>query len=246
MGGKSRGVAPTDLFAWRFLRTGARALARQRLELHVAGREHVPARGPVLIAARHYHHLYDGVALVTALDRPLHIVVGLDWVRSARGRQVMDLACGAARWPVVFRPDALERVAPGDREERAQEMRRLLRVAAAETVALLQMGRIVVVFPEGYPNVDPGFTPKRGDEFLPFQPGVIQLARLAEDRGSGPVAIIPAGFHEQRQEGGRWRVYLRFGEPVERGDPGDDRSTLAVLERAVRRLSAPPDAVRSV
>jgi len=228
----------TDLVAWRFLRTATRTLAARRLDLTVEGQEHVPTSGPVLIAARHYHHLYDGVALVSTLDRPVHIVVGLDWVQSPLGQRVMNLACGAARWPVVHRPDALDRVDVAERVASAREMTRLLRRATNDTADLLRAGRAVIVFPEGYPNIDPGFTPKRGDEFLPFQPGAIRLARVAQASGAGVVPILPAGFQYNQTAPGRWRVVLRFGPPLLLADRVHDGEARQKLERAVTRLSA--------
>lgn len=227
----------TDLVAWRFLRTATRTLAARRLDLTVEGREHVPASGPVLIAARHYHHLYDGVALVSTLDRPVHIVVGLDWVQSPLGQRVMNLACGAARWPVVHRPDALDRVDVAERAASAREMTRLLRRATKETVDLLRAGRAMIVFPEGYPNIDPGFTPKRGDEFLPFQPGAIRLARVAQGAGAGMVPIVPTGFQYNQTAPGHWRVVMRFGVPLLLADRAGDEEVRQELQRAVTRLS---------
>ena len=56
--------------SWRAMRQGCRRLAARRLELTVQGLEHVPPAGPALIAARHFHHLYDGCALLAAIPRP--------------------------------------------------------------------------------------------------------------------------------------------------------------------------------
>ncbi len=39
----------------------------------------IPSQGPGLVVARHYHHLYDGLAMFAAIRRPFHIVVTLDW-----------------------------------------------------------------------------------------------------------------------------------------------------------------------
>lgn len=215
--------------AWAFLRRGAKAIVKRRLDLTVEGIEHVPAAGPVILAARHYHHLYDGCAVLATIPRPVHILVGLDWVERRASRMAMDRLCAAARWPVVLRRDGPRPVDPGDA---ARAWRRAIR----ESVTLLHEGRVLLVFPEGYPNIDPGYTPKAGDAFLPFQPGVTRLAAMA---GSGrqPVPVVPVGIAYIR--GPRWRVALRFGQPLVVEDRASEPAALVELERRVHQLSAP-------
>ena len=215
-------------YAWHALRFGARMVVRRKLDLTVDGMKHLPEKGPVILAARHYHHLHDGCAVVAAIPRPVHILVGLDWVDNPAGRRVMDAACAAARWPVVLRrkdPDA--RV--------SSEELRALRVSMQESIELLQDGRILLVFPEGYPTIDPSYTPKANDsEFLPFQSGVVRLASAASARGVR-TPIVPVGF--EYIPGERWTVTMRFGEPVFVESRSDEPDVLDELNRQVRRLS---------
>jgi len=216
---------------WRFLHGASKVVVRRRLELRVDGLHHVPAQGPVLIAARHFHHLYDGCALLATVPRPLHILVALDWVANPMGRIVMEQACHAARWPVVERPALQGGVATKDAAF-------AFRHAARESLDLWREGRMLLVFPEGYPNIDPGFTPKRDEtEFLPFQRGYIRLVTLAAQKGM-QVPIVPAGLSYQRGE--RWRVHLRFGTPmfIEKGHSQEEAAAQAI-EAEVRRLSEP-------
>ena len=65
---------------------GACRLAARRIDLRVEGLEHLPATGPAIIAARHFHHFYDGCALVAVVPRPMKILVTLDWVGNAAGQ----------------------------------------------------------------------------------------------------------------------------------------------------------------
>ena len=51
------------------LHKGSWMIARPKVKLTVEGLEHVPGSGPVLIAARHFHHLYDGCVLMKAVPR---------------------------------------------------------------------------------------------------------------------------------------------------------------------------------
>ncbi|MDQ2681897.1 MAG: 1-acyl-sn-glycerol-3-phosphate acyltransferase [Chloroflexota bacterium] len=209
---------------------------RRKVELTVEGLENLPTTGGVLIAARHYHHLWDGAALFATIERPASIIVGLDWVRSTPLKAGLMAACRAAGWPVVARSNPVRPVP--DAEARA-----LLVRATRDTLDLLRSGQVVIVFPEGYPNIDPGQTRKSGaDDWLPFEPGVVRLAQIAA-RQSVPAPIVPVGF--SYMPGNRWAVTMRIGEPLAvdaRTDPAD---LLARIESAVRELSGSPQAANT-
>jgi putative membrane protein len=219
---------------WRSIRAACRGIVRARVDLAVEGVEHLPAHGPVIIAARHYHHLYDGCALLTAIERPAHIVVGLDWVRNRVGLAAMTAACRAAEWPIVFRDGA---TAP---RTRLAALRRSLR----GSLAILRRGHVLIMFPEGYPTIDPHPTPKAGpNDFLPFQSGFARMAVAAAAEGLR-VPIVPAGFSYRQRS--RWEAALRFGEPVEVASPRDRERAVRMVEERVWALSghaadAPPD-----
>jgi putative membrane protein len=221
--------------ARRTIRAACLRLVARRLELTVEGGEHVPASGPALVAARHVHHLYDGCALVAALPRPVYLLVATDWAGRGVTRRVMERACRLARWPTVLRTDASAR--PGRREVfHPCEARRALLRATRLAIDLLRDGQLVVVFPEGYPTIDPAGSPKADERaFLPFRPGVAGLATLAERRGAGRVPIVPAGFAYEAGE--RWRVRLRFGPPVFARDYADRRALTSAIEARVVGLS---------
>lgn len=222
-------------FVWHAIRAVCRLSAR-RIDLRVEGLEHLPERGPVVLAARHYHHFWDGCALVATLPRPIHLVVALDWVENPIGKRVMTAACRAAAWPVVARPDH-----PRHSQAPAESDAALMRVAARESVDLLRARRALLVFPEGYPNLDPGYTPKTGDtDVLPFRPGFLRFVALAQRAGIGPVPIVPVGLEYQRGE--RWHLTIRFGTPVTPGAEDHRGDLLRHIEAEVRRLSGLPSA----
>jgi hypothetical protein len=80
------------------------------------------------------------------------------------------------------------------------------------------------VFPEGYPNVDPRYTPKIFDgQMLPFRPGAID------------VPVVPAGL--SYEPGLRWTTILRFGAPLPAHSPA--AQLVGIAERRVAALSAP-------
>ena len=178
------------------MRLVARMLAGTRLRTVSQGLENLPQAGPALIVARHYHHLFDGLVLFAAVERRFHIVVTLDWAKNRRSKFFMQTLNRFARWPMLLREDAMTRISndAGSLFSGA-DIRRYQRRALHQSVELLRAERILVIFPEGYPNVDPNFTPKTGpDDFLPFKPGFANIAAAAERRLSARLPIIPAGF----------------------------------------------------
>ena len=122
----------------------------------------------------------------------------------------------------------------------------MLRSATRLATDLLRAGETLVIFPEAYPNVDPFPTPKAdGRAFLPFEPGFAKLAQLAERDGVTQVSVVPAGFAYEQLAAGprpRWRITLRYGEPLRiapRATPAEVAAFVAQVERAVHSLSAP-------
>ncbi len=206
---------------------------RREVRLRVAGLEHVPAHGPALIAARHYHHLHDGVALVRALPRTPYFFVALDWTRTAWERAVMETLCRLAEWPVALRPENLD--PPGSSAFHPHEVLPYTRSALELGARLLARGDTLVVFPEGHPTIDPVRSRKADDgAYLPFRSGTFALAARAERLAGVPVPIVPAGLAYRRSD--RFDVTLRFGEPLVAA--GRDRAQrLAELTRRVRELS---------
>lgn len=231
------GATTGQVMARRTIRAVCGWLVTRRLVLTIEGGEHVPASGPALIAARHFHHLYDGCALIAALPRPVYPLVAVDWAGSGLGRRVLEAACRWARWPTVLRADARP-VEEGAAVRPAGMSRYLLR-ATRQVIELLRAGQLVAVFPEGYPTIDPAGTRKQElDQFLPFREGIVRLAEWAERRGAGGVPIIPAGF--AYEPGPRWRVWLQFGPPVCPDDYADRQVLLQTLEQCVIALSRQP------
>jgi uncharacterized membrane protein/1-acyl-sn-glycerol-3-phosphate acyltransferase len=240
--------APTDSpgrgdpFATRMalltLRVGSRVISKRNLDLNVEGVENVPRSGPTLIVARHYHNVYDGVALFTTLPRPFHILVALDWAQTRWQRFGMELACSLARWPVVLRG---ERLNQSDARARsaytASEALGYLRRAVRDAARLLREGKALVIFPEAYPNIDPHYTPKQdAHAFLPFRPGFVKLAELAERDGRARVAMVPAGLTYTRQQK-RWQVMLRFGKPLFLHEYANHQELARCIEASVHALS---------
>jgi len=236
------GSNPAYWVSNRFIHAFSRWLAWRRLELHVEGLEHVPRTGPLVIAARHYHHAFDGAALFTASPRPLSLVVTLDWVTSRLGRACMERLARLARFPVLLREEALlpgpdgRVLHPNSAYSPAEVLpygRRCMRDAAE----LVTEGRALLAFPEAYPNVDPHVTPKQDGRFMSFRGGFVSIAEIAARRLGAPVPIVPAGLCYE--PGPKWRAWLRFGAPLYAPDPRGAHDLVRAVQERVMALSEP-------
>ena len=226
---------------WLLLRGLTEVLARRRVSLSMEGRDLIPRAGPVLIVARHFHYLFDGYALVRVVPRRLHTVVALDWLQVEALRLIIELACGLADWPVLLRGEELKRRSPdGHWVYHPIEGRRYLRQVMQATTRLLRAGEVLVIFPEGYPNIDPHPTLKQDlESFLPFQSGFVKMAERAERDGRTRVALVPAGLAYTRERKRAWRVHVRFGQPLFLDDFPSGALALRAIEERVQALSSP-------
>lgn len=230
-----------ELVTRRAMQLIAIALGAGRLETKAVGLDRVPQRGPAILVARHYHHLYDGVALYQVIPRHIHILVTLDWARNRFIRYFMESAIGLARWPVILRHDALS-VGPGGMRHQkdsvftAADVHRYQRKAMRDSVALLAEGKALIIFPEGYPNIDPNYTPKKGaDELLSFKPGFAAIVAAAEKKLGEGIPVIPVGIHYER--GTKWTAHLNFGRAVYATDFPSRGAMVNHLEIEVATLS---------
>jgi 1-acyl-sn-glycerol-3-phosphate acyltransferase len=234
-------MSSVDRISYQAMRLGARALAARRLEIEVTGLKHIPAYGPVLLVARHYHHLFDGIVLLVSIPRPVHILVTLDWAENRYVRRLMTLATTMARWPVVLRSEALR---AGDNDDRVRhasaftsaDINRYQRKAISDSVELLRQGHVLVVFPEGYPNIDPHSTRKADPgQSLPFKSGFAAIAAAAEKRLGAKVPLLPIGLAYTKSS--RWTARLNIGERVYLEDFVSRGPLVDYMEQRVAELS---------
>ncbi|HEY6285933.1 MAG TPA: carotenoid biosynthesis protein [Ktedonobacteraceae bacterium] len=223
------------------LHRGSWVIARRKVKLVVEGLENVPRTGSVLIAARHFHHLYDGCILMRAVPRRLHVFVALDWVRKRWLRSFMESACSTVDWPIVLRAEQLNKNVTRSSETDSKaysldEARSYLRHAMKDSIRLLHDGEVLVVFPEAYPDIDPRNTPKgESHAALPFRQGFARLVEMVEKDEHTRVAIVPAGL--SYVQNGCWNVTLRFGPALSRSDYIDSTHLVQDVEMRVRELS---------
>jgi 1-acyl-sn-glycerol-3-phosphate acyltransferase len=200
----------------RFMRLGAK-LAINPHHLTADGLEHVPTTGPVILAVRHYHHLLDGLGLLAQVNRPLHIMIGLDWVSTRPSRWLMEGLARCCAWPVTLRNAEDLRAGPDTPTVRASayaetEIRPYQLRAYRQCVELLGQGRAVALFPEGYPLIDPhAKRPPRTEAMAPFKSGFARLALTAARRQGGPISVVPVGIRTDAQNSGK--LAFAYGPP---------------------------------
>jgi 1-acyl-sn-glycerol-3-phosphate acyltransferase len=119
--------APQDPpFLYRTLRGAVRPVLSRWFDFEATGREHVPARGPFIVAANHANYL-DGVVLSAALERHIAFLVMPRVYHATPLHPFLHRRLGNI-------PISLTRPDPG-------AIRRALRV--------LEAGGVLAIFPEG-------------------------------------------------------------------------------------------------
>ncbi len=195
-----------------------------------------PPAGPAILVCRHYHHLWDGCALISQIDRPLHIVVGLDWIEHRPLRVAMEAACRSAGWPIVLRSDALARQ-DARSAYTTDEVRPYLRRAVIDAQAILEQDGLIVFFAEAYPNIDPGYTPKHThQDMLPFRQGFARIAALFESRTGKQLPIIPVGLEYMSND--PLAINIKFAEAAFASDFRSTAELVAAVEARVTQLSS--------
>jgi long-chain acyl-CoA synthetase len=196
----------------------ARVLLGRYCGMACEGLEHLPPKGPFLLAANHASHL-DTLAVLAAL-----------------GERAEEIALVGARdyffdraWKRAILPRALP-IIPFDREGDFLEGLRLCREA-------IGMGRSLLIFPEG--------TRTRTGALQPFKAGVGVLAvelglPIVPTAIEGTFAALPVGRALPR----RRPVRVTFGPPIlpgragEGDGDGDDRTPYARYRDVVDRVRA--------
>lgn len=198
----------------RWLRRLAGPAARRWLRLDVAGVQHVPAHGPVIIAPTHRSHA-DAVAVGAATSRPL-TYLGSAHLGDIRG---VGRLLGALGLVVVRR---------GEADAGALD----------RCVGLLDAGAALVVFPEGGRSRDGCvYRPRSGVARLAAAAGcpVVPVGLRGTSRAWPPGGLPrPAGA----------RVEVRFGPVLAppAADPAPRREFSGRLHAELVRLSGHPPA----
>lgn len=161
--------------------------------IEIAGRERIPAAGPIIVAPNHNNALVDAMLVVAAFDRPIRVLAKAPLFRHPLIGPFLWLMGGV---PVHRRMDA------GADAQRNVEM-------FAAVVAALRDGGVVLIFPEGRSQPQP--------TLLPLRTGAARIVldvHAAAPEGP-PVTLLPVGlvFHDP----GTFRsasALVKIGKPV--------------------------------
>ena len=188
----------------RLIRAFVRALlAIFYRRVDVAGLEHVPSSGPLLVAGNHQNGLVDPMLLIATMPRTLRPLAKSNLFRHPLIAPFLALARAL---PVYRRQDA-----DGDTKRNVETFH-------AVSDALAQ-GEAIVIFPEGVSQPEPALQTLRT--------GAARLLLDAEAAGALPVTLLPVGIVVN--EPGRFRsghALVLIGAPV----PLDDCRALAARE----------------
>ena len=155
----------------RLIRAFVRAmLAIFYRRVDVAGLEHVPARGPLIVAANHQNGLIDPMLLIATLPRSLRPLAKSGLFRHPIIAPFLRLARAL---PVHRRQDT-----GGDMVGNAQTFR-----AVSEA---LSGGEAILIFPEGVSQPEP--------TLMTLRTGAARLLLEAEGQGAPPVTLLPVGL----------------------------------------------------
>ncbi len=202
----------------RLIRAFVRALlAVFYRRLDVAGREHVPAEGPLIVAANHQNGLIDPMLLLAALPRPLRPLAKSGLFRHPIIAPLLHLA-GAL--PVHRRQDAGSDMTGNTLTFRA--------VSEA-----LGRGGAILIFPEGVSQPEP--------TLMTLRTGAARLLLEAEASGAPPITLLPVGLVVN--EPGRFRAghaLVLIGAPVATADcvALHHRDPVAAVRTLTDRLAA--------
>ena len=191
--------------AWRFAQVLARILTTLLFDLKVDGLANIPARGGVLLVSNHQGNL-DPVLLAVRLTRPVNFIAKSELFESRLGRWL--LRCVFNAFPV--------------RQGTADV------AAVKETIARLQEGHVLNLFPEGARTVS--------GEIGPMLRGVGLIVRRAR------VPVIPvaiagsfAAWPKHRRYFRPRPVRLRYGPPLNLDKLNPDE-IVATIDRTLRQM----------
>lgn len=186
------------MMLYRLLRGIAKlALRWYYRSIELVGTEHVPACGPVLVAANHWNALIDALVVACALERPVRLTA-----------KATLLANPATRW--IFRIVGIIplRRASDEHQTRDAPMQDTRNAHSFDAILdALASDEMVLIFPEGRSHSEP--------ELGRLRTGCARLALMAQvDRQLPPVPILPVGITFEAKDRPRSRVVVNVGPPI--------------------------------
>ena len=186
------------MIAFRILRAfGRLALRWFYRDVEVLGMEHLPERGPALLASNHPNALVDALVIGCTLRRPITLTAKATLLENPVTRVLFRLA------GVVPLHRASDAVQPGgdgvlDPDRNAN--------AFVAVLDVLEEGGVVLLFPEGKSHSDP--------TLAPLKTGLARIAVMARNDRQLRIPIIPVGLTFEQKWQPRSRVLMHLGTPI--------------------------------
>jgi glycerol-3-phosphate O-acyltransferase/dihydroxyacetone phosphate acyltransferase len=194
--------------------------------IDVAGLEHMPREGPVIVVVNHPNGLIDPLCILCTMPRPVSFLAKEPIFR-------MPVLGWLAR--------KLDAIPVYRRQDEGADMARN-RETFGRARAVLARGGTIALFPEGASHSDP--------KLRPLKTGAARIA-LGAAAGTGGLAVVPAGLYYTAKAIFRSAALVYFGaplpvEPVVLGPDGEPpaeaaRELTARIERALAALTLQAD-----
>jgi 1-acyl-sn-glycerol-3-phosphate acyltransferase len=216
----------------------ARLVTLNNQNILVTGPE-IPETGPVIIAPRHYHGDYDPVLFYSVIKRKIFFLGATDWMKKGAEVKVNKFIFKKIGVVPVTRPDS-KFVEPTKGIRPAEGMKD----SFESIVRLLMLDQAVVIFPEGWPNIDAHWTKKKIDSGVEdIKAGLFHFVDYVQKRRNIRIPIIPVGVRYEKYENPEKKtekIIVNIGERIEfplEAKRSDYKSYMDILKREISRLS---------
>jgi 1-acyl-sn-glycerol-3-phosphate acyltransferase len=188
-------------------------------DIRIAGRDRIPARAPLLIAANHQNALVDSLIVAWVIPRRIAMTAKATLTENPLIALLFRIL-GVVPLRRVSDEAGKSNGSPADRSRNTEAFREILNV--------LEQRRAVLIFPEGKSHNEVGLEP--------LKTGLARLAlRARDERFIKGVTILPIGLIFEDKGVPGTVVGARIGEPIEM-DSWPTTDHVALTEEIARRL----------
>ena len=199
--------------------------------IQITGRDRIPQRGPVLLAASHHNALVDALIAVWISPRPLRLTAKATLMENALLAWLLSLV-----GVVPLRRAADEKKAGKDSLDPSRNASSFVKL-----LDVLEQGGMILIFPEGRSHSEP--------ELAPLKTGVARISLEAQaSRALSGIQIIPLGINFEDKGNPGTAILAEIGEPLllnEAGTVTVESLTVMITERlravSLKRPSPSPD-----
>jgi len=215
----------------KLMKSSSKLAISKKFNVVITGQENIPAYGPVVLAPRHFHGDYDPFLFYNITHRRVFFLAATDWLKEGVQIKVRTYLFRKAGAVPINRPDSM-----------FEKPTKYLKAAFKSIVRLLMLGQAVVIFPEGWPNIDSHGTRKEpGQEFIEVKAGLFHFVDYAQKKRRIRIPMIPIGVkYGKEKKGIKPEIVVNIGKPFYLPISGkriDFNPFLEILQKEIERLS---------